>query len=230
VRWWQRVSWVELAGELMAPSRARATAEGRPVIVGVDGRQGSGKTAAAEALAAAVPGAVVVRTDDVAWWESFFAWDHLLAAGVLVPLRRGKDVSYRPPAWDRRDRPGAIEVLATAPLVVVEGVGVARRGLATLLDATVWVQADHDEATRRGIARDGGTPEAAAFWQEWAVEEERFLAADRPWERATVTLCGTPGLLDPMTVLGALSGAEKGSTALRALPEPASIADGACRC
>lgn len=200
------------------------------MIVGVDGRQGSGKTTLADDLAAAVPGAVVVHTDDVAWWESFFDWDHLLAAGVLVPLRRGGDVSYRPPAWDRRNRPGAIDVPATAPLVVVEGVGATRRGLTTLLDATVWVQADHDEATRRGIARDGSTPEAVAFWQEWAAEEERFLAADRPWERATVTLCGTPGLLDPMTVLGGLPGAEDGSTALRALPERPSIADGACRC
>lgn len=230
VRWWQRVPWAELTDALMAPARSRAAAEGRPVILGVDGRQGSGKTTAADSLAAAVPGAVVVHTDDVAWWESFFGWDHLLAAGVLLPVRRGQDVCFRPPAWDRRGRPGSIDVPASAPLVVVEGVGATRRGLTTLLDAAVWVQADHDEATRRGIDRDGGTLEAAAFWAEWAAEEERFLAADRPWERATVTLCGTPGLLDPLTVLGGLTGPENGSVALRGLPEAPSIADGACRC
>lgn len=230
VRWWVRVGWRSVADELLADAAPRAAAAGRPAIVGVDGRQGSGKTTAAEMLAAAVPGALVVHTDDIAWWESFFGWDHLLAAGVLVPLRHGRDVAYRPPAWDRRSRTGSIEVPASAPLVVVEGVGSTRRGLTTLLDATVWVQADHEEATRRGIARDGGTPEAEAFWQEWAAEEERFLAADRPWERATATLCGTPGLLDPRSVLGDLDGVDSGSTAVRALPEGLSIADGACRC
>lgn len=230
MRWWQRVPWPALVDELMAAARSRAAEEGRPVIVGVDGRQGGGKTTVAESLAASVPGAVVVHTDDLAWWESFLAWDHLLAAGVLLPLRRGQDVSYRPPAWDRRSRPGAIDVPASVPLVVVEGVGATRRGLTTLLDAAVWVQADHDEATRRGIARDGGTPEAAALWAEWAAQEERFLAADRPWERATVTLCGTPGLLDPQTVLGAVAGPDGASTAVRALPDAVSVAEGACRC
>lgn len=230
VRWWVRVGWHSVADELLADAAPRAAAAGRPAIVGVDGRQGSGKTHAAEMLAATVPGAVVVHTDDIAWWESFFGWDHLLAAGVLVPLRHGRDVAYRPPAWEAWSRPAAIEVPASAPLVVVEGVGATRRGLATLLDATVWMQADHEEATRRGIARDGGTPEAIALWREWAAEEERFLAADRPWERSTVTLCGTPGLVDPRTVLGDPRGPDSGSTALRALPEGLSIADGACRC
>ena len=36
----------------------------------------------------------------------------------------------------------------------------------------------------RGIARDGGTREATEFWWEWSPEEQPFLAADRPWERA----------------------------------------------
>ena len=230
VRWWVRVGWRALADELLADLSPRAAAEVRPAIVGIDGRQGSGKTTVAAMLTAAVPGAVVVHTDDIAWWESFFGWDHLLAAGVLLPLRHGRDVAYRPPAWDRRSRVGSIDVPASAPLVVVEGVGATRRGLTTLLDATVWVQADHTEATRRGLARDGGTAEAAALWAEWAAEEERFLAADRPWERATATLCGTPGLLDPRTVLGDPTGPDSGSTALRALPEGLSILDGACRC
>jgi hypothetical protein len=211
----------------MARGPSAEAGDRRPVIVAVDGRQGSGKTTVAERLAAAVTGGVVVHTDDLAWWESFFAWDHLMATGVLLPLRRGEDVAYRPPAWNARARPGAVEVPASAPLVVVEGVGSSRRSLTPLLDAAVWVQADHVEATRRGIERDGGTPEAAAFWHEWAAEEEPFLAADRPWERAAATVCGTPGLLDPLTVLGGLG--EEGDV-VRALPQATSISEGACRC
>ncbi len=182
---------------------AMNTPEGRPFLLAVDGRQGGGKTTTAGLFAALVPGAAVVHTDDVAWWESFFAWDHLMAEGILEPLRRGESVDYRPPAWEAREREGSIEVPAVAPLVVVEGVGVSRRALAPLFDAAVWVQSDFDHANRRGIERQGGSREETDFWWEWDREEQPFLAVDRPWERADVVVCGTPYLVhvdhDPAT-------------------------------
>lgn len=171
---------------------------GRPVVVAVDGRSGSGKSTIAERIAALVPGSVVVRTDDVAWEQSFFDWDALLADHVLDPVRRGAAVSFRPPAWERLDRPGAITVPAGTTLLLVEGVGASRASLAGSYDATVWVLADEEERRRRGLERDvvlGRTPdEALEFWDRWQSEEYPFLADDRPWERATVVSCGTPGL------------------------------------
>lgn len=226
---WFRQPWADLAGELM---RTAGEVGPRPVVLAVDGRSGSGKSTTAARLAAAVPGAVIVHTDDVAWWESFFDWDGLLAAGVLLPARRGDAVRFRPPAWDRRGRDGAIEVPAGTPLVVVEGVGASRRSLTTLVDVSVWVQADRDEARRRGIERDGGTPEAVAFWDEWMAQEEPFLAVDRPWERATAILCGTAEQLTPEQVLGGPVGppAPMGAAAVRALALPGWSGDLACRC
>jgi len=168
------------------------TPDGRPIILAVDGRQGGGKTTVAERLANHVPGSIVVHTDDVAWWESFFGWDHLMAGGILEPLRRGEDVEYRPPAWDARRRGGSIIVPASATLVVVEGVGASRRSLSPLLDGAIWVQSDFDDANRRGIAREGGSRQATDFWWEWDREEQPFLADDRPWERADALICGTP--------------------------------------
>jgi hypothetical protein len=184
---WHPQSWERLAREL-----GGGTPTGRPVVVAVDGHSGSGKTTVAERLAEQVPGAVVVHTDDVAWWESFLDWDHLMAGGILEPARRGEPVGFRPPAWDARGREGAIEVPAGRRLVVVEGVGSSRRSLTPLVDAAVWVQSDYDEANRRGIARDGGTAEAEAFWWEWMAAENPFLLQDRPWERAAAVVCGTP--------------------------------------
>jgi len=200
VRRWSWLSWRETAGGLMS---ATHDVGARPLLIGVDGRSGSGKSMAAECIAREIPGAVVVHTDDVAWWEDFLAWDHLMAAGILIPLRAGGAVSYRPPAWDRRHRPGAIDIPAGCPLVITEGVGSTRVGLASLLDVTVWIQADDAEAERRGIERDGGTDEARSFWSEWTAQERPFLASDRPWDRADLILCGTPQLVPADHVEGA---------------------------
>jgi len=171
----------------------------RPVVVAVDGRSGSGKSTVADRLAALVPGAAVVRTDDVAWEHSFFDWADLLASHVLAPARRGEAVSYRPPAWDRHDRPGAVEVPAATTLLLVEGVGASRAELAGYYDAMVWVCADEHDRRSRGIERDiwtyNRTPaEARAFWDLWESEERPFLEADRPWSRAHVVACGSPSL------------------------------------
>jgi uridine kinase len=135
----------------------------RAPVLAIDGRSASGKSSLARRLQEAIPGATTVHTDDVAWWNSCFDWAELLAEGVLAPLRRGRSVAYRPPAWDERDRPGAIEVPVTASLLIVEGVGAGRRELADLIDGIVWVQADLDVTHRRDAARitSGETDEAA---------------------------------------------------------------------
>jgi hypothetical protein len=189
---WRPVPFADVVAGLLA----RAGAAGRPAVLGVDGRSAGGKSTLAARIAAHVPGAALVHTDDVAWYESFFGWDTLLADHVLEPARRGEPVRYRPSAWDVRGREGAIEVPAGVPLVVVEGVGATRRSLAPLLDAAVWVQSDAVLARRRGIERDlSQRPEPAvaeAFWDEWEAQEAPFLAADRPWTRADVIVCGTP--------------------------------------
>ncbi|GAB7190344.1 hypothetical protein NUM3379_10500 [Kineococcus sp. NUM-3379] len=185
---WQVHALTDLAAWLLAVVGEPA---GRPAVVAVDGRSANGKSTFAARLAAAVPGSTVVHTDDIAWYVSFFGWEDLLVDGVLVPVHRGEAVAFRPPAWDERARPGAIEVPAGARLLLVEGVGSGRRAFSPWLDAVVWVQSDRPEAERRGIERDGGD---VGFWEEWEAEERPFLAADRPWERAVLTVCGTPVL------------------------------------
>jgi hypothetical protein len=55
-----------------------------------------------------------------------------------------------------RGRAGQIDVSANASVVLIEGVGAARRNVTHLLDAVVWVQSDFGEAMRRVLVRDGG--------------------------------------------------------------------------
>ena len=88
---------------LFDAARAR---DGRPWILAVDGRSGSGKSTAAALLQRSVPASAIVHTDDVAWHHSFFDWSDLLVEGILKPLRNGRAVSYRPPGWDKRGSRG----------------------------------------------------------------------------------------------------------------------------
>ena len=129
----------------------------RPSVVAVNGYSSSGKTTLAGRLAAALPSAAVLHTDDLAWYESVFGWDDLLVTGVLEPLRRGAAVRYRPPAWERRGRPGAIEVPAGTSVLLLEGVGSGRASLAGQLAAHIWVESYVGVRVDRNRTRVAGT-------------------------------------------------------------------------
>jgi hypothetical protein len=194
---WRVERLTQFAGFLV---NAVGASMGRPPIVALDGRSSSGKTTLAHHLEQLIAGAVTVHTDDIAWWHSFFGWADLLASGVLEPIRRGQAVAFRPPAWDERGRPGAIELPVDASLVIVEGVGASRREIAHLLDAAVWVQSDLNAIERRNAARVAAGETNPSVVARWMHEEFPFVADQRPWERALVCVAGTPELPhDPST-------------------------------
>ena len=207
---------VALLADLVALlTDGRPRPAGRPWIIAVDGRGGGGKTTLAQRIQAAMPGAEVVHTDDIAWAHSRFGWDDLMATGVLEPLHRGESVHYQPPAWAPHDRSGHVDVSVAAPLVVIEGVGASRRELVPLLDAAIWVQSDFADAERRGILRDGDA-DAHRRWHEWMTEEIPFLMADEPWERADVIVGGSDQIEhDPETEVAIATGFERTGTADR---------------
>lgn len=200
---WRAERLTVIAATLMRPGYDES-ADHPPIVLAVDGRSSSGKTTLAARLQDAVPGSAVVHTDDIAWWHSRFGWADLLIDGILTPARAGRPVSYRPPRWDERQRPGAIEVPADCPLLIIEGVGAARRESAHLTDSAIWVQADERETERRNLARvgqPGGSP-TVQHMRDWMAEEIPFLASQRSWERASLIACGTPQILfDPATEL-----------------------------
>jgi energy-coupling factor transporter ATP-binding protein EcfA2 len=194
---WQVMQLTQLARTLSPGPRAQL---GRPLVLAVDGRSGSGKTTLAGRIQRVIPASAVVHTDDVAWSQAMFDWAGLLIGGILEPVHRGEPVSFRPPAWQERNRAGAIEVPPDSDLVIIEGAGAARHELKPLADTVIWVQSDMAEAERRGIERDGGDEAAIAFWHLWMAEELPFMALQQPWTRADMIIAGTPAIPhDPAT-------------------------------
>ncbi len=186
-------SWHVVAlGDLSHQLTSVVAAKPRPYVVAVDGHSSSGKTTLATRLSGALPNVTVLHTDDLAWHHSVFDWQNLLVDGVLEPARAGRAVAYRPPAWDLRRRPGAIEVPAGIDWLIIEGVGSSRRELQCYIDASIWVESPAELRDSRDAARIAAGEMSAADYQSWMKEENSFIAADRPWERALAIMAGSP--------------------------------------
>ena len=189
---WQVSATDELVAHLLS---LVGTPQGRPAIIAVDGRGGSGKTTLTTALAAAVPGAQAFHLDDLIWNEPLYDWDQLYV-DTLTQLRRAGSLDLVPDKWREHGREGSIRIPAGAPLVLVEGTGAGLAAVRSLIDAHVWVQTGDDVAERRGIKRDiaegvnGDAEESVRFWHWWMAGERLFFAKDRPWRRADVIVSG----------------------------------------
>ena len=179
------------------------TPQGRPAIIAVDGRGGSGKTTLTTALTAAVPGAQAFHLDDLIWNEPLYDWDQLYV-DTLTQLRRAGSLDLVPEKWSEHGREGSIRIPAGSPVVLVEGTGAGLAAVRSLIDAHVWVQTGDDVAERRGIKRDiaegvnGDAEESVRFWHWWMAGERLFFAKDRPWRRADVIVSGdAPAGVEP---------------------------------
>lgn len=112
-------------------------------------------------------------------------------------------MSLRPPAWATHDRPGSIDIPAATTTVLVEGVGATRRDLSPWLEARIWIHTDPDLALQRCRDRNTDTDE---FIDDWMAQARRFLAAERPWSRADLYVCGNDTPSPERTVLIARPG------------------------
>ncbi len=184
---WQVVPLSDMVRKLMDASPGIT---GRPRVIAIDGRGGSGKTTLAERLGQVVPNSAIVHTDDIAWNQAYFDWGSILATSVLNPLHRGEAVNFRPTAWAAHGRPGSITVPDGQDVIWVEGTGIIRQELAPWLDASVWIQGDLDEQERLLVGRDGDSAQQRQHVANWLQEELPFLLREEPWKRATLIVGG----------------------------------------
>lgn len=174
-----------LAARVLRASR-RGDRRGSSLLVGIDGRSGSGKTALAHALTRAVEAsgtpAVVVHLDDLyAGWDGLAAALPVVRDSVLAPLAQGHPGAFT--RWDwHRESPGGTVVVPAAPVVVVEGVGAVAADPGAY-DLTVWTHAPAAVRRHRSLTRDGA--EFAPHWDRWAAQEDAVLGPDAgavaPW-------------------------------------------------
>ncbi|GAB3259416.1 AAA family ATPase [Alteromonas gracilis] len=176
----------------------------RPVLVGIDGVDGSGKTTYAAALSEALERpSLVVHLDDFHHPaairhrlgrdspEGFLRDTCDLAAFercVLSPLSRG-DRRIVPAAFDHRsDRPveHAPVTVTDETVVIVEGLFVHRDELHLRWDVSVLLDVPFAVSVARLAARDGSHPDPDHPSMRRYVEGQRlYFERCRPRERAT---------------------------------------------
>jgi hypothetical protein len=176
---------------------------GSPAVVALDGPSGAGKSRLALALADRLPGAAVVRLDDLyPGWDGLEDAVPLLVDHVLRPL--AGDAAITAPSWDwARDRPGPARRLpALGPprprIILVEGAGAGARAVAPWLAGLVWLEADERVRRERALARDGET--YAPHWSRWARQEAAHFGRERTRDRADLVLDSTEDPEYPVVV------------------------------
>ncbi|MFL6079963.1 MAG: hypothetical protein ACJ714_08550 [Ornithinibacter sp.] len=166
-------------------ARAASPVTGRTVVVGIDGRSGSGKTVLGTAVAGSL-GCPVVHLDAIyPGWDGLAGGVGLATTHVLEPVARGEHAAY--PRWDwMRSRPGRTVVVDAGPHLVLEGCGALVPPAGAFAAVRVWVDAPTDVRKERALSRDGKA--YAPHWDRWAAQEDAVYAASRPWESADLVL------------------------------------------
>jgi len=158
------------------------------VLVAIDGAGGAGKSTLAASIADQMDSSLIVCLDDFAG-PSVPGWDQeRFRRQVLNPLLAGQDADYQ--RWDWPTDSGAEwHRVPTGSIVIIEGVSSTRTELGDCWDLTIWVDTPRTIRLARGIQRDGEARQSQ--WTDvWMPEEDAYIAAQQPAERADLIVNG----------------------------------------
>lgn len=187
---------------------------GRPLLVGVDGRVGSGKSTFARELVAALQasGRPAMHLDSDGFHhvravrqsgpdQARGYYDHAYDLGavaerVLRPLRAGGSLEVATRVHDLETDEVVDDettVVDPAAVVVLDCTFLQRGDLRDLWDEVVWLDVRRATALRRGVARDaerlGGVAAAeAAYETRYMAACDLYVAEQSPRERASIVV------------------------------------------
>ena len=176
-----------------------------PVIIAIDGRSGAGKTTLAIELAARLREhhkVSLFHLEDIyPGWNGLAAGIERYASTVLAPLHRGEPAEWV--SWDwNAHYDGVTRTTLPAEIVLVEGVGAAAEAARPYLAAVIWADSPEQDRRSRALARDGESYEP--YWDEWAAQEQEWLAQDDVPAHADVRVHNLADGAAPAEVLQAL--------------------------
>lgn len=166
-------------------------AEGRRLVVLLDGGSGAGKTTLAHRLRTDLQtrlGTVLGMVQLVSLDDAYPGWHGLQAASDWVRQTILRPHAPGHPTWDWQlnRTSGWVSLDPEAP-IIVEGCGALSRQSAPLASTRIWYEMDAGSRRDRALGRDGEG--YRPWWQTWAEQEAVHWAANRPWELADLIVC-----------------------------------------
>lgn len=156
-----------------------------PVLVGIDGRSGAGKSTFGAALAAAsrarlidgdafYAGGLHIRNDPPQQ-RAEACIDRPKLRGVLEDLRSGRTATFRPFDWDAFDGRLSDHPVTVAPgeVVIVEGVYSCHPDFTDLLDVRILLATAEPLRLQRLLQREG---ELGPWERQWHEAEDWYFA------------------------------------------------------
>ncbi len=163
-------------------------------LVGVDGYGGSGKSTFAERLAKYLGTKKIIHTDDFASWDNPVDWWPRLLQQVIEPLTRGETAHWQRYDWNTKQLAEWHDT-ESGGVVVIEGVTATREAWRRFLTYRIWVECPRSLRLQRGLERDG--QDAHALWEEWMVEEDKYVKLEKPQTYADLIIDGTSSAPNP---------------------------------
>jgi uridine kinase len=166
------------------------------LVVAIDGHGTAGKSTIADDVADAT-GAALVRTDDFfqqlpapaagqPLLGQYYDWRRIRTE-ALEPLRARRRVSFRRFDWSRGTGLDGVVTVASADLILLEGVFSAAPELSDLVDRSVFVDTPEPERLRR--LRAQVTPEE---WDaDWLIAQQGYFDLTRPPSSFDLVISGT---------------------------------------
>lgn len=166
----------------------------RPLMIGIDGRSGSGKTVLSSVLAESLSKnhqVTVLRLENLyRGWNGLSTGMEIFSRDVLPKLAAGETATYQTWNWHSNNgTDGALgSTVSTEPteIIICEGVGVGARANRNLLDVLIWLRVPDQVRYHRAIGRDGAS--YTGQWENWAAQERQLLDQDQIYDEADLIL------------------------------------------
>lgn len=165
-----------------------------PLIIGIDGRSGSGKTVLSKMLVenlSARHTVTVLRMEDLyPGWNGLDDGMEIFSRNVLPKLAAGETATYQ--TWDWHSEAsseggfGAVVTTEPTEVIICEGVGVGARANRELLDVLIWLRVPDQLRYDRAMHRDGAS--YVEQWENWAAQERQMLDQDQIYDEADLVL------------------------------------------
>jgi len=168
----------------------------KPVLIGIEGFGGSGKTTFASRLRDSLGSAYVVNIDDFIVKEKLTepSWDkggfdrERLEQQVLLPASKQEPVQYQELIWETNTL-SEPKVVPPVDYLIIEGISCYHPNIQHYYDYKIWVDTPIEVAKARGKERDAGN-ENADKWDMWAENDLAYQEKYHPELKADFIVSG----------------------------------------